>query len=200
MIRIALAEDQAMLRDALASLLAMEHDLSIVGTASNGDEALDLVRRTRPDVLLTDIEMPGRSGLDLAADVRREELPTRVIIVTTFGRAGYLRRALDAGVSGYLLKDGSVEALANAIRRVHTGLRVIEPELAREAWGERDPLSDRERRVLRLASAGTPTSAIAEQLGLSAGTVRNYLSDAITKLGADNRTEAARIAREKGWL
>jgi two-component system response regulator DesR len=200
MITVALAEDQTMLRDALASLLAMERDLSIVGTASNGHEAIDLVRRTHPDVLLTDIEMPGRGGLDLAADVRREQLPTRVIIVTTFARAGYLRRALEAGVSGYLLKDGSVEALANAIRRVHSGLRVIEPELAREAWGDDDPLGDRERRVLRLAGEGVGTSAIAEQLGLTAGTVRNYLSDAIIKLGAENRIEAARIAREKGWL
>jgi two-component system response regulator DesR len=199
-ITVALAEDQAMLRDALAALLAMERDLSIVGTASDGHEAIDLVRRTHPDVLLTDIEMPGRGGLDVAADVRRERLPTRVIIVTTFARAGYLRRALEAGVAGYLLKDGSVEALANAIRNVHAGVRVIEPELAREAWGDDDPLSDRERRVLRLASEGIATSAIAGELGLSAGTVRNYLSDAIAKLGAENRIEAARIAREKGWL
>jgi two-component system response regulator DesR len=200
MIRVALAEDQAMLRDALAALLAMERDLSIVGTASNGREAMELIRRTNPDVLLTDIEMPERGGLEIAADVRREALPTRVIIVTTFARAGYLRRALEAGVSGYLLKDGAVEALANSIRRVHAGLRVIEPELAREAWGDADPLTDRERRVLRLASEGAATAAIAERLGLSAGTVRNYLSDAITKLGAENRTEAARVAREKGWL
>src|SRR5687768_12090743 len=144
--------------------------------------------------------MPRMTGLELAAAVKREALPTRVIILTTFARGGYLRRALDAGASGYLLKDGPADELANAVRRVHRGGRAIDPELAREAWTERDPLTDRERRVLRLAAEGMASAAIASALGLSEGTVRNYLSDAISKLGAANRVEAARTAREKGWL
>jgi two-component system response regulator DesR len=150
--------------------------------------------------VITDIEMPEMTGLELAAEIDRRKLPVRVIIVTTFARAGYLRRALDAGASGYLLKDSPATALANAVRNVHAGSRAIDPELAREAWTERDLLTDRERRVLRLAGEGLSSAAIAEKLSLSEGTVRNYLSDAITKLNAANRTEAARIAREKGWL
>ena len=200
MIRVVVAEDQGMVLGALAALLEIEPDIEVVGRARDGDEALDLVARLAPDVLLTDIEMPGQTGLEVAAEVARRRLPTRVIILTTFARGGYLRRALDAGASGYLLKDSPSEELANAVRRVHAGGRAIDPELAREAWTERDPLSDRERQVLRLASEGAPTAAIAAQLGLSDGTVRNYLSEAISKLGAANRVEAARTAREKGWL
>jgi two-component system response regulator DesR len=200
MIRVILAEDQSMLRGALAALLATERDISVVATASNGREVLALARAHRPDVLLTDIEMPEMSGLDVAEDVRRELPATRIVILTTFARAGYLRRALDAGASGYLLKDSPADALANAVRRVHAGMRVIDPDLAREAWTEPDPLSDRERKVLRLAEDGVTTATIADRLSLSVGTVRNYLSDAIMKLGAANRAEAARIARQKGWL
>lgn len=200
MIRVVVAEDQALVLGALAALLEIERDIKVVARASNGADALRAVLDHRPDVLLTDIEMPQMSGLDLATELARLKLPTRTIIVTTFARAGYLRRALDASVSGYLLKDGPAEGLANAVRRVHAGTRVIDPELAREAWSEPDPLSDRERRVLRLAGEGMPTAKIAVDLGISAGTVRNYLSDAITKLGAANRVEAARIARQKGWL
>ncbi len=200
MIRVVIAEDQAMVLGALLALLEIESDIEVIARARNGDETLDLVRTHRPDVLLTDIEMPGKTGLEVAGVVRQEALPTRVVILTTFARAGYLRRALDAGASGYLLKDSPAEQLANAIRRVHAGGRAVDPELAAEAWGEPDPLTDRERQVLRRAGEGQATGEIAEALHLSEGTVRNYLSEAISKLGAQNRVEAARIAREKGWL
>jgi two-component system response regulator DesR len=200
MIRVVIAEDQAMLLGALSALLEIESDIEVIARARNGDEALDVVRTHRPDVLLTDIEMPGKTGLEVAGVIRQEALPTRVVILTTFARAGYLRRALDAGASGYLLKDSPAEQLANAIRRVHAGGRAVDPELAAEAWGEPDPLTDRERQVLRRAGEGQATGEIAEALHLSEGTVRNYLSEAISKLGAQNRVEAARIAREKGWL
>lgn len=200
MIRVVLAEDQSMVRGALAALLETETDLAVVGRAADGAEALALVRTHAPDVLITDIEMPGMTGLELAAEVTRLKLATRVVILTTFGRAGYLRRALDAGAAGYLLKDNPASALANAVRQVHRGGRAVDPALAQAAWTERDPLTDRERQVLRLAADGMASAGIAESLGLSEGTVRNYLSDAISKLGAGNRVEAARLARQKGWL
>lgn len=200
MIRVLIAEDQSMVLGALAALLEIESDIEVVGQALNGRDAVDLVERQRPDVLLTDIEMPEMTGLEAAAEIQRRGLPTRVVILTTFARAGYLRRALDAGAAGYLLKDSPADELANAVRRVHAGSRAIDPELAREAWTERDPLNDRERQVLRLAAEGLASAAIAAKLFLSEGTVRNYLSGAISKLGAANRVEAARTAREKGWL
>jgi len=200
MIRVVIAEDQSMVRGALAALLDLENDIEIVGQAGNGQDALDLTVRLKPDVLLTDIEMPVLTGLDLAAEINERRLATRVIIVTTFARAGFLRRALDSGAAGYLLKDSPAETLANAVRRVQLGERAVDPELAREAWTERDPLTNSERRVLRLAGEGMTSAAIAVQLSLSEGTVRNYLSEAISKLGAANRVEAARIARDKGWL
>ncbi len=200
MIRFLLAEDQGLVRGALAALLAMENDLELVGSAADGEHAWRMVRELQPDVLVTDIEMPGITGLELAQRIQRHELPTRVVIVTTFARAGYLRRALDAGVSGYLLKDAPAEQLADALRRVHRGGRAIDPELALEAWGEADPLSDRERQVLRLAGEGLGAGDIAERLNLSHGTVRNYLSEAINKLGVSNRIEAYRLAHQKGWL
>jgi two-component system response regulator DesR len=200
MIRVVIAEDQAMVLGALAALLEIERDIEVVGRARDGEEAAAICREVRPDVLLTDIEMPRLTGLELAAAVRREQLPTRVIILTTFARGGYLRRALEVGASGYLLKDTPAEQLANAVRRVHAGGRVIDPQLAAEAWGELDPLTDRERQVLRMAGEGSSSADIAEALNLSEGTVRNYLSEAINKLGAANRVEAARIARDKGWL
>jgi two-component system response regulator DesR len=199
-IRIVVAEDQAMVLGALAALLDIESDLEVIGRARDGEEALAVCREKRPDVLLTDIEMPKMTGLELTAAVKRDPLPTRVIILTTFARGGYLRRALEAGASGYLLKDSPAEHLANAIRRVHAGGRAVDPELAAEAWSEPDPLTDRERQVLRLAGDGRTSADIAGTLHLSEGTVRNYLSEAINKLGAANRVEAARIAREKGWL
>ena len=200
MIRVVIAEDQAMVAGALAALLGIEHDLDVVGTAKDGRQALALVRTLTPDVLLTDIEMPEMTGLELAAAVREGPRPPRVVILTTFARPGYLRRALEAGASGYVLKDAPSRHLAEAIRRVHAGGRAVDPELASEAWTDRDPLTDRERQVLRLAGEGRTGSEIADVLHLSEGTVRNYLSEAISKVGGNNRVDAARIARAKGWL
>ena len=200
MIRVVIAEDQAMVRGALEALLEIEGDITVAGRAGDGQEALKLCRRERPDILLTDIEMPRMSGLELAAALRSESVPVRVIILTTFARPGYLRRALEASASGYLLKDSPSRELADAIRRVAAGGRVIDPALATEAWSEADPLTERERQVLRLAGEGQSGPDIASALNLSEGTVRNYLSDAISKLGASNRVEAWRLAREKGWL
>jgi two-component system, NarL family, response regulator DesR len=199
-IRIVLAEDQAMVRGALAALLRLEESLEIVGEAGDGRSALELVEKLSPDLLLTDIEMPMMSGLEVAQSIRASGLKTRVIIVTTFGRAGYLRRALDSGVAGYLLKDAPSDQLANAIHRVVAGGRAIDPELAMAGWEGDDPLTDRERQVLRLAGDGKSSTDIAALVHLSEGTVRNYLSEAINKLGAMNRVDAARLARDKGWL
>jgi two-component system response regulator DesR len=179
----------------------MESDMEVLGSAPDGEAAWREVQRLKPDVLVTDIEMPGLSGLELAQRIQRhDELPVKVIIVTTFARPGFLRRALDAGVSGYLLKDAPAENLAEALRTVHRGGRAIDPQLALEAWSEADPLNDRERQVLRLAGEGQSAGDIAAQLNLSHGTVRNYLSEAIGKLGVANRIEAYRLARQKGWL
>ncbi len=200
MIRVLLAEDQAMVRGALSALLALESDIEVVGSAADGEAAWRELQRLKPDVLVTDIEMPGLTGLELAQRAQRHELATKVVIVTTFARAGFLRRALDAGVSGYLLKDAPAEQLAEALRTVHRGGRAIDPQLALEAWTEADPLNDRERQVLRLAGEGLAASDIAARLSLSHGTVRNYLSEAIGKLGVGNRIEAYRLARQKGWL
>ena len=200
MIRLVLAEDQALVRGALAALLGLEHDLEVVAACADGDGALAEVQRLAPDLLVTDIEMPGRTGLELAEAVRALNLATRVVIVTTFARAGYLRRALDAGVRGYLLKDAPAEKLADALRQVHRGGRAIDPQLAMAAWDEVDPLNERERQVLRLAGEGAKSADIAARLNLSQGTVRNYLSEAIGKLGAENRIEAYRVARQRGWL
>jgi two-component system response regulator DesR len=200
MIRVLVAEDQAMVLGALAALIDIEHDITVVAQARDGRAALALALEHRPDVVLTDIEMPDVGGLELAAELKRRGHAARVIILTTFARPGYLRRALDAGAAGYLLKDSPSNQLADAIRRVHAGGRAIDPELAIEAWTDQDPLSERERQVLRLAGEGRSGPEIAETLGLSEGTVRNYLSEAISKLGAHNRVEAARIARARGWL
>lgn len=198
MTRVVLAEDQAMVRGALSALLTLESDIDVVGEAGDGVEAEAVVRALQPDVLVTDIEMPRRSGLELARALK--DHPTRVVILTTFARAGYLRRALQAGALGYLLKDAPSAELADAIRRVASGVRAIDPQLAAHAWGEDDPLTDRERQVLRLAGDGRSGPEIAAELGLAEGTVRNYLSEAISKLGASNRVEAARRARDEGWL
>ena len=200
MIRFVLAEDQAMVRGALAALLRLETDLDLVAEAGDGEAAWRAVEAHAPDLLVTDIEMPHLTGLDLAQRIRDAGLATRVVILTTFARAGYLRRALDAGVRGYLLKDAPSEQLAAALRQVHAGGRAIDPQLAAAAWDETDPLTERERAVLRLAGEGVKSAEIAERLHLSQGTVRNYLSEAIGKLGAENRIEAYRTARAKGWL
>ena len=200
-IRVVLVEDQTMLRGALAALLSLEPDINVVADAANGNEALKLIQLQQPDIVVTDIEMPLRTGLELAAAIKEGGSASRVIILTTFARPGYLRRALDAGARGYLLKERPASELADAIRKVHAGLRVIDPALAAEAWSaDADPLSDRERQILRRAGDGRTSAEIGTELHLSEGTVRNYLSEAIAKLGATNRTDAARIARTRGWL
>ena len=200
-IRVLIAEDQTMLRGALAALLELESDISVVAQAANGREAQRLAREFTPDVIVTDIEMPEMTGLEFAAALKESESKARVIILTTFARPGYLRRALDAGARGYLLKERPASELAEAIRRVHAGLRSVDPALAAEAWSaDEDPLSERERQILQRAGDGRSSSEIATELRLSEGTVRNYLSEAITKLGAANRIDAARIARSRGWL
>ncbi|MGH8372198.1 MAG: response regulator [Gammaproteobacteria bacterium] len=199
-ISVLIAEDQSLILGALAALLDMEQDIKVIGRATNGKDALQLAEKLHPDVIVTDIEMPGMTGLEFADAVKQRGHTARVIIVTTFARPGYLRRALDAGVRGYLLKDAPAEQLADAIRTVHRGGKVIAPELATAAWDNEDPLNDRERQVLRLAGEGLSSADISRQLFLSEGTIRNYLSEAIGKLGANNRIEAARIARQKGWL
>ena len=199
-IRVLLAEDQTMLRGALSALLELEPDITVVAQAPNGRDAFRLARDLNPDIVVTDIEMPEMTGLELAAALKQAE-STRVVILTTFARPGYLRRALDAGARGYLLKERPASELAEAIRRVHSGLRAVDPALAAEAWSaDEDPLSDRERQILQRAGDGRSSSEIAGELHLSEGTVRNYLSEAIAKLGAANRIDAARIARAKGWL
>lgn len=200
-IRVLLAEDQTMLRGALAALLELEPDIVVLAQAGNGHQALKLTLQLTPDVVVTDIEMPEKTGLEFAADLKLANSKTRVIILTTFARSGYLRRALDAGARGYMLKDRPASELADAIRRVHAGLRAIDPALAAEAWdADEDPLSDRQRQILQLAGEGHSTTEISTELRLSEGTVRNYLSEIIAKLGAINRTDAARIARTRGWL
>ena len=200
MIRVLIAEDQGLVLGALAALLELEDDISVVAQCADGQAALEQTLEIAPDIVLTDIEMPQMTGLELALELKKRGLPAKVVIVTTFARAGFLRRALEAGISGYLMKDTKAADLADAVRRVHAGGRAIDRNLAMDAWSEADPLTDRERQVLRLAGLGVPSGDIAGQLGLSEGTVRNYLSEAISKLGASNRVDASRIAREKGWL
>jgi two-component system response regulator DesR len=200
-IRVVLAEDQVMVLGALAALLELEGDITVIAKAANGRDALRAAEQMTPDVLVTDIEMPGMTGLEVAAALKISRPSVKAVILTTFARPGYLRRALDSGARGYLLKDRPSAELADAVRRVNQGLRVVDPALAAEAWNaEADPLTDRERQILQLAGDGRSSGAIAGELRLSEGTVRNYLSEAITKLGAENRVDAARIARAKGWL
>ncbi|ADG88433.1 response regulator transcription factor [Thermobispora bispora] len=201
MITVLLAEDQGMMRGALALLLGMEEDIEVVAQVSSGDEVVPAALAARPDVALLDIEMPGRSGLDVAAELR-DRLPScRVLILTTFGRPGYLRRAMEAGARGFLVKDGPVEELAGAIRRVLRGELVVDPELAAAALSAGpNPLTEREREVLAAAADGATVADIAARLHLSESTVRNYLSSSIGKTGTRNRIEAARVARHNGWL
>lgn len=197
--RILLAEDQAMVRGALAVLLGLTGEFQIT-QAADGDQAFALLKQQDFDLLLTDIEMPGRSGLELALYLQQQQSQIKVIVITTFGRSGYIQRAIAAGVQGFLLKDAPSEQLVQAIYQVMAGKRVIDTELALSALGQQDPLSDKERRALRLASEGKSTAEIAAALYIAEGTARNYLSEAISKLNAANRVDAARIARQKGWL
>ncbi|MCB5164429.1 response regulator transcription factor [Streptomyces bambusae] len=200
-IRVLLAEDQSMVREALAALLGLEPDIEVVAQAARGDEVLAVARAHEVDVALLDIEMPGMTGIEAAAVLRAELPGVKVVVLTTFGRPGYLRGAMEAGASAFLVKDAPAARLADAVRRVLAGERVIDPTLAAAALAEgANPLTDREREVLRAAAGGATNAELAAALHLSQGTVRNYLSTAIRKLSARNRTEAARSARDKGWL
>jgi len=201
LIRVLIAEDQALVLGALAALLSLESDIEVVGQVADGEAALAAARALKPDVVVTDVEMPGTTGLDLAEQIASEQLPCKVLVVTTFGRKGYLRRAVDAGVRGYMLKDAPADILADAVRTIAAGGRVITRDLADIIWdATENPLSERERAVLRLAYEGRSNKEIARVCALSPGTVRNYLSEAALKLGVSGRIEAARLARESGWL
>ncbi|MER5616258.1 MULTISPECIES: response regulator transcription factor [unclassified Streptomyces] len=201
MIRLLLAEDQSMVREALAALLGLEPDIEVVAQVARGDEVLAAAREHDIDVALLDIEMPGMTGIDAAAALNRELPAVKVVVVTTFGRPGYLRRAMESGADAFLVKDAPASQLAAAVRKVLAGERVIDPTLAAAALADgASPLTDRERDVLRTAADGSTNAEIAAALHLSQGTVRNYLSMAIQKMAARNRAEAVRIAREKGWL
>ncbi len=201
MIRVLLAEDQAMVRGALAALLTLEGDIEIVAEVGRGDEVATVALATKPDVALLDIEMPGCDGITAAAALHSELPSCRVLILTTFGRPGYLRKAMESGVVGFLLKDAPSAQLATAIRRAMAGERIVDPTLAMAALSEgNNPLTEREREVLAAATGGASISEIASSLSLSEGTIRNYLSVAIQKLNAHNRVEAAHIAEQKGWL
>jgi two-component system, NarL family, response regulator DesR len=200
-IRLLLADDQALVRGALAALLDLETDLSVVAQVGRGDEVLAAVRESGTEVCLLDIEMPGMNGLEVAEQLRMELPSVRSLIVTTFGRPGYVRRAMDAGAAGFVVKDTPARELADAVRRVHAGLRVVDPTLAAESlMAGPSPLTARETEILRLALDGSPVATIARAAHLSQGTVRNHLSAAIGKTGAATRAEAARIAQANGWL
>ncbi|MEI1423008.1 two-component system response regulator YvfU [Bacillus cabrialesii] len=200
MIRLLIAEDQRMLLGALGSLLDLEEDMTVIGQALNGEEALKAILKLEPDVCIMDIEMPVRSGLDVAEELMQKGCRSKVIILTTFARPGYFERAVKAGVHGYLLKDGEIDDLAAAIRKCVEGKRVFSPELTFNMIRDKNPLTVREQEILRLAALGKTTKDITLELYLSQGTVRNYISEIIQKLNAKNRTEAASIAEGKGWI
>ncbi|MDM5303304.1 two-component system response regulator YvfU [Bacillus subtilis] len=200
MIRLFIAEDQRMLLGALGSLLDLEEDMEVIGQALNGEEALKAILKLEPDVCIMDIEMPVRSGLDVAEELMQKGCGSKVIILTTFARPGYFERSVKAGVHGYLLKDGEIDDLADAIRKCVKGKRVFSPELTFNMMRDENPLTVREQEILRLAALGKTTKDIMLELYLSQGTVRNYISEIIQKLNAKNRTEAASIAEEKGWI
>lgn len=200
-IKVLLADDQALVRGALSALLGLEPDIEVVAQVGRGDEVLAAARATEAEVCLLDIQMPGMTGLDVAAQLRRELPGVRALMVTTFNRPGYLREALDAGAAGFVVKDAPADELAEAVRRVHAGLRVVDPELAQASLMDGpNPLSQREQEVLRLARQGLSVARIAERLFLSTGTVRNHLSNAIGKTGTENRIEAAELAAGRGWI
>jgi two-component system response regulator DesR len=200
-IRVLLADDQALVRGALAAMLGLEADIEVVAEVSSGDDVLPAAQRTTPDVALLDVQMPGKDGLTAAAELHRELPSVRVVVCTTFGRPGYLARAMAAGASGFVVKDAPPEQLVDAVRRVHAGLRVVDPALAAESLASgASPLTERERDVLRAAADGGTVADVARALHLSEGTVRNHLSSAIGKTGARTRAEAGRLAEERGWL
>ncbi|RSK29058.1 DNA-binding response regulator [Bacillus sp. HMF5848] len=200
MISIVLAEDQGMLRGALGALLSLEDDFIIVGEAANGEEAYELITKHNPDICVMDIEMPIMTGLDVAEKVKQEGQACKIIILTTFARPGYFQRAIQAGVHGYLLKDSPSSELAQYIRKIIEGKRIISPELSLSVWQETNPLTERELDVLKSAAEGKTSKEIASMLFLSNGTVRNYMSEILRKLNATNRVEAISIAKKKGWL
>lgn len=201
MIKVFIVEDQALVRGAVAALLGLDPDIEVVGEAENGAMAKTrLAALPDVDIVLTDIEMPKVTGLELAQQLKQQQSSSKVVIMTTFSKAGYIRRAITTGVHGFVLKEAPSDYLVSTLKKVYAGQRVIDPELALYALEDTDPLSDKERKALRLASEGLKTASIAEQLFLSEGTVRNYLSEAIAKLHATNRVDAARIAKQKGWL
>lgn len=200
-IKILLADDQQLVRDALGALLSLQADIEVVGSCGRGDQVLELARQTQPDVILLDIDMPGMDGISVAQQLKEQHLPCRSLIVTTFGRPGYLARALEAGASGFVVKDTPASQLAEAIRKINAGLRVVDPQLAAESFAVGpSPLTDREKQILQAAKEGASIVTLAAQLHLSQGTVRNYLSSSIAKLNAENRYDAAHRAEENGWL
>jgi two-component system, NarL family, response regulator DesR len=201
MIRVLLADDQAMVRGALATVLGLEPDIEVVGQVGSGDEVVPAAKESGPDIALLDVQMPGKDGLTAAAELRKALPACRIIVCTTFGRPGYLARAMAAGASGFVVKDSPPEQLVDAVRRVHSGLRVVDPALAAESLATgASPLTAREHEVLRAASDGGTVADVARRLRLSEGTVRNHLSAAIGKTGARTRAEAVRLAEENGWL
>jgi len=204
MIKVYLVEDQALVRDAVGALLSLDFNIEVIGQASNGQDALNAIKaladEALPDIILTDIEMPHMSGIELSEQIGVTFPTIKMVIMTTFSRAGYIRRSLALGVKGFILKEAPSDELINALKKVMQGQKVIDPELAINALDDADPLTDKERKALKLASDGLKTSEIAKQLFISEGTTRNYLSDAIAKLNATNRVDAARIAKQKGWL
>ena len=198
MIRIVIAEDQRMMLGALGSLLNLEEDMEVVGKASNGEEAIELVKKLLPDICIMDIEMPGKTGLEAAEEL--QDIDCKVIILTTFARSGYFQRAIKAGVKGYLLKDSPSEELASSIRTVMSGRRVYAPELMDDVYSEENPLTEREKAVLGLVADGKNTKEIAAELSIKTGTVRNYISQILDKLEVKNRIEAITQSKEKGWF
>ena len=200
MIRVLIVEDQTLVRGAIASLLSLEPNIEIVGQADNGEQAWQLLKELEADVVLTDIEMPKMSGLDLAEQIHQHKPELDVAIMTTFSKSGYIKRALNLGVKAFILKESPTDYLVDCLNKIRNGQRVVAPELALMALDDQDPLTDKERKALSLAGEGLKTSEIAGKLFLSEGTVRNYLSEAIAKLNAVNRIDASRIAKQKGWI
>jgi two-component system response regulator DesR len=200
MIKVLVVEDQGLVRGAISALLGLDVQIEVIAQAQDGLEGLKVLQEHEVDIVLTDIEMPNMTGLELAEQVIRDYPNSKVVIMTTFSRAGYIRRAMSMGVKGFVLKEAPSEYLVNTLKKVMIGQKVIDPELAMSALEDNDPLTEKERKALRFASEGLKTTEIAQKLFLSEGTIRNYLSEAIAKLNATNRVDAARIAKQKGWL